>query len=204
MGMAMIGAAANAQDTAELPGLDILLRCDGMASHTAAETTFATASNSDGLIVLGFLRPLPAGREQPLRSARFLTFSRWRGRRPPAPLRIFSTADFRSVRCACAQYDFSVYRRRDRFGEALSHAKRIDRFSPRDFLLQSGAFDPFMSHRVAWLAPGEGRRSRAVSPEKGSLLSKGNREVRKPKTVKPKVIAAAPAMAAQTLSARKK
>jgi hypothetical protein len=35
MGMAMIGAAANAQDTAELPGLDILLRCDGMASHTA-------------------------------------------------------------------------------------------------------------------------------------------------------------------------
>jgi hypothetical protein len=39
---------------------------------------------------------------------------------------------------------------------------------------------------------------------KGSLLSKGNREVRKPKTIKPKVIAAAPAMTAQTLSVRKK
>jgi hypothetical protein len=35
-------------------------------------------------------------------------------------------------------------------------------------------------------------------------LSKGNREVRKPKTIKPKVIAAAPAMTAQPLSARKK
>jgi hypothetical protein len=35
-------------------------------------------------------------------------------------------------------------------------------------------------------------------------LSKGNREVRKPKTVKPKVIAAAPAMTIQTLAVRKK
>jgi hypothetical protein len=42
-----------------------------------------------------------------------------------------------------------------------------------------------------------------VSPQKGSLLSKGNREVRKPKTAKPKVIAAAPATV-QTLSVRKK
>jgi hypothetical protein len=35
-------------------------------------------------------------------------------------------------------------------------------------------------------------------------LSKGNREVRKPKTIKPKVVAAAPAITAQTLSVRKK
>jgi len=35
-------------------------------------------------------------------------------------------------------------------------------------------------------------------------LSKGNREVRKPKTAKPKVIAAAPAMTAQPLAVREK
>jgi hypothetical protein len=35
-------------------------------------------------------------------------------------------------------------------------------------------------------------------------LSKGNREVRKPKTVKPKVIAAAPSALSQTLAPRKK
>jgi hypothetical protein len=40
--------------------------------------------------------------------------------------------------------------------------------------------------------------------EKGSLLSKGNREVRKPKTAKPKAVAAAPAVALQTLNVRKK
>jgi hypothetical protein len=35
-------------------------------------------------------------------------------------------------------------------------------------------------------------------------LSKGNREVRKPKTAKPKVIAAAPAVLSATLAPRKK
>jgi hypothetical protein len=35
-------------------------------------------------------------------------------------------------------------------------------------------------------------------------LSKGNREVRKPKTVKPKVTAAAPATLSPTLATRKK
>ncbi|MET3663768.1 hypothetical protein ABIC66_000364 [Caulobacter sp. 1776] len=35
-------------------------------------------------------------------------------------------------------------------------------------------------------------------------MSKGNREVRKPKTAKPKVIAAAPAVTLQTLTVRKK
>jgi len=35
-------------------------------------------------------------------------------------------------------------------------------------------------------------------------LSKGNREVRKPKTIKPKVIAAAPSVLSQILAPRKK
>jgi hypothetical protein len=43
-----------------------------------------------------------------------------------------------------------------------------------------------------------------LSPEKGSPLSKGNREVRKPKTAKPKVIAAPPGVTGQTLPLRKK
>jgi hypothetical protein len=42
-----------------------------------------------------------------------------------------------------------------------------------------------------------------LSPE-GTPLSKGNREVRKPKTAKPKVIAAAPPTLSQTLAPRKK
>jgi hypothetical protein len=45
----------------------------------------------------------------------------------------------------------------------------------------------------------------AINLPKGTPLSKGNREVRKPKTVKPKVIAAAaPVALSQTLAARKK
>jgi len=42
-----------------------------------------------------------------------------------------------------------------------------------------------------------------LSPE-GTPLSKGNREVRKPKTAKPKVIVAAPPTLSQTLAPRKK
>ena len=44
-----------------------------------------------------------------------------------------------------------------------------------------------------------------IVPRKERPLSKGNREVRKPKTVKPKVIAAAaPTALTQTLATRKK
>lgn len=43
-----------------------------------------------------------------------------------------------------------------------------------------------------------------VFPRKERPLSKGNREVRKPKAIKPKVIAAAPPTLSQTLAARKK
>ena len=43
-----------------------------------------------------------------------------------------------------------------------------------------------------------------VFPRKERSLSKGNREIRKPKTIKPKVIAAAPTMLSPTLAPRKK
>ncbi len=43
-----------------------------------------------------------------------------------------------------------------------------------------------------------------IIPERNAPLSKGNREVRKPKAIKPKVIAAAPSTLSQTLALRKK
>lgn len=43
-----------------------------------------------------------------------------------------------------------------------------------------------------------------IVPERNAPLSKGNREVRKPKAIKPKVIAAAPSTLSQTLAPRKK
>lgn len=42
------GATAHAQETAEKPGLDLFLRCDGTATHVASETTYANAYNNSG------------------------------------------------------------------------------------------------------------------------------------------------------------
>jgi len=91
------------------------------------------------------------------------------------------------------------------FLEARSHAIRTGPPSGRSLGPEAGTpcYRKIKSRPLrVELGPlrADGRRP----PQKEHPMSKGNREVRKPKTIKPKVIAAAPSTLSQTLAPRKK